>query len=373
MRKFLYIDNQDRESVNTFAEGFNQYHIIDIEVLDMEDNRTFEDITKAIKEKWNSIDGVILDLRLNEGKYQVNFTATTLAQNIRSFCADECKYDKPIVLCSDDFENSDFGYSRDFASHDLFDFSFKKDFEIDSKQLSEVLKSLADGYRYINESQKEEDKEILISNLLKRDLRDFDSSVFEFITMSKSFNTVAFANFIIKEMFGHPGILINEDLLAARIGVDKTASEDWCKFKNEVFADCRYIGVFAEMKEMFWSNSVVSKLREFTKTTPSIVRANDRVVFVREATGFQNLIPAEKILFCKSDRFWTICEGNRRPIDPIDGFMKADDNDLMSWQEPRYYSFDFLLNKVAEADLKNYIRKTEVERFHIFGENIDEQ
>ena len=49
------------------------------------------------------------------------------------------------------------------------------------------------------------------------------------------------------------------------------------------------------------------------------------------------LSAAEKIKFCSSDEFWTVCFGLNRPLDPANGFVISDSK-KNPWLEEEYVS-----------------------------------
>ena len=159
------------------------------------------------------------------------------------------------------------------------------------------------------------------------------------------------------------GLLIDEDVLAARLGIDKTSSLDWDSLKVKL-SSARYNGVFCEgwqrwwahIVEMWWNNEVISK------TSLRSMSAAKRVDYIKETTGLQNLQAAQKIEKCDSDEFWTICKAYNRPLDPVDGLLIEGQDNLYPWQEPEYVSIDAALKK-RNVELWQGIADVEKEKF----------
>ena len=135
--KFLYIDDENDESVEAIVAGFNDQGQIEVVLHPLDETKDFESLKKVLLN--SKIDGLILDLRLDgEGPNRVEFSAATLAQDIRTLSSRNELNSYPIILCSTE-PNIRETYNVDKSSHDLFDYKFEKSAEPDYTKFSQKL------------------------------------------------------------------------------------------------------------------------------------------------------------------------------------------------------------------------------------------
>lgn len=331
--KYLYIDDESPEALRSIINGFNDAGEIEVELVDLEKLRDFESLkTYIIKQ---NPDGLIIDLRLDgEGVNRLNFPATTFAQDLRTLAASNELKSFPLILCSTS-PKMRATYDIDKTSHDLFDYKFEKSLTPEWLKFSIKLKSLSNSYKWLNEGD-----HTLDDILNRKDWHHFDSRIFEkFLDDEQVLKANDIAQFIIKELFHHPGLLIKERTLAARLGLDIEASgEEWDKLKMEFANDCKYDGVFGNGWERWWHDKISSKFQSISKGEKlQNLNAKQRVDFLNKA-GF-NVKSAEPLApYCRSTEFWTVCEFYKRPLDPIEGFKIFESTELKPWQESKYLS-----------------------------------
>lgn len=332
--KYLYIDDENDSSVESIRDGFNDVGVINVELYPLEETRRFEEL----RDKLISIDfdGLILDLRLDgDGPNKVGFSATTLAQDLRTIQARNEIRTFPIILCST-FSKIRETYNADKASHDLFDYKFEKSEEPDYDKFSQKMYSLANWYFWLGKSKKD-----IYEVLDRKELNNIDSRIYEdFLISDTPFLPNDYARFIINNLFHHPGALIKERTLAARLGIDIEKSQDWIVLKDKVFAETAYYGLFSDGWERWWTDRVIQLFMVFSKGQhPVSLNAKQRVEIIIENTKLNDLVPAEPIELCVSTEFWTICEGYKRPLDPLEGLVVYEKSEIKPWQENKYISF----------------------------------
>lgn len=331
--KYLYIDDENDASVDSIKDGFNDVGNIEVELYPLQNTRNFEDLRNSLFTL--EFDGLILDLRLDgDGPNKVGFSAPTLAQDLRTTQARKEIKSFPIILCST-LTNIRETYSVDKSSHDLFDYKFEKSATPDYDKFSQKLYSLAKWYEWLNKENK------AINVVLNREsLKDIDSRIYEkFLIDETPFVANDYAKFIINQLFHHSGALIKERTLAARLGVDIEKSKDWDRLK-EIFSEACYNGLFSDGWKRWWSDILI---KEFKKMSDGLhlssLNAKQRVDILIKKTGLKDLIPAEPIELCVSTEFWTICEGHKKPLDPLEGLLVYEKSEIKPWQENKYISF----------------------------------
>ncbi|MBG6188057.1 hypothetical protein [Flavobacterium sp. CAN_S2] len=342
--KYLYIDDENDDSVSAVRDGFNDENLIEVSVEQPQD---FKSQIKDLIVKLNDYDGLILDFRLNQNmQLDVAYNAPAIAQELRMSVAEPEINVKsiPIILCSTD-ERMRATYDADMTSHDLFDYKFLKGDEPDWERFSRKLNSLAIGYKYLNEAERS------FEDVIKRsDTTGLDPRIIErFKDPARKYLSYDFANFIVKSLFNHPGALIKERVLAARLGVDIEASgQDWSELLDKL-NDYKYKGLFSDGWNRWWMDKINIVFKEISKGKRlSNTNAQQRVAILSEFYALKNLKAAEPIRYCTSTSYWTICEETKRPLDPLDGFKVFETVELKSWQEPKYLSF----YAIADAGIK---------------------
>lgn len=363
--KYLYIDDENDESVSAVSDGFNDEDLIEVSV---EQPKDFKTQIKDLATKLNDYDGLILDLRLSINmKLDVAYNAPAIAQELRTSVSEPEINMKslPIILCSTD-EKMRATYDADKTSHDLFDYKFLKGEDPDWEKFSIKLASLAAGYNWLNAGERD------IAGVLGRgDLDKIDPRIVEnFIDPEKKALSYDYANFIIKELFHHPGVLIKERLLASRLGIDIEASgEDWEKLKD-ILKDTRFSGLFNDGWERWWMDKIILKFKEISDGKRlANLNAAQRVEILMQGYKLNNLKAAEPLKYSKSTNFWTICEETKSPLDPLEGFKVFENYDLKPWQECKYLSFYAIAEKgLTRKGLREH--HSEKERIQLIKDSL---
>ena len=371
--KFIYIDDTQDEIEKGTINGLEDGGEIKIDFKKPVD---WETLIKDVTDTMPEYQGVILDLRLNGNAYEANkyaqYRGSTLAQELRTLAKeDQNKNDYPIILISADKNIEE---SLDQTSLDLFDFVVNKNKLGNDKQLSypafkTKLKWLADGYDFLNK------KGGSIAEILdKQSLPVIDSR------FTDTFNDLigkpkhVIARFIVKQIIARPSFLIDEDYLAARLGVDKT-SDDWNDLVSKFIPETiKYSGAFSNyyprwwmpLLEEFWGTNISNEVK-FRGTS-----ASKKTELIIEKSGFKNLKPLVKAEKSKSDSFWVVCKASKVPLDTIDGFIIGGQDDKFSWQEPEYISLQEGLRPTTEIKVSS-IEKPRLQKLKDFFEQHEQR
>ncbi len=352
---YIYIDDDAIDKSKDKVSGFISKELI---IETQQHKGSWEEQIKYISEISDNIDGLILDLELNDLPNEKNerayFRGTSLAQEIRTGQKGNDIRSFPIVLFS---AQEKLDTLLESTGIDLFDLCINKDVSSDVfEQYTLQLYSLACGYKIlINEEQ--------ISDILgiKTDLIDF-----RFISelhRNMKLPIHVRAMFILRELINKQGLLIDEEVLAARMGIDKNSSEDW-SILLEIINSTKYTGVFSEGWQRWWMPLIEEWFESITTDNWRSLSARERVEIITKKTGLSRLTFAEKINKSTSDEFWTVCQGYHTPIDTIDGLIIDGQENLYPWQEPLYVSIEAALKRknkqywgdIAEVE-KEYFEK----------------
>lgn len=339
--KLYYIEDLDSDSRKSDLENLG----FEVEQYDPE-----RDINNVIdKVVGYDPDLIIMDYRLNHGSENVNYDAPTIAATLRNKHRENFK-EIPIILISNETKIADF--YKDFLNQDLFDYAIEKQVLNDRQDFfKERILSYIDSYNKIKEYDFdilkilgiEEKDSLLLHSLILKKLEPKKQQIYEY------------SRFINDNLIYAIGTLIGEDVLAARLGVDRT-SENWSKILDEL-NEFKYKGIFKASHNRWWSE----KIEKWWTSTFGVnnlrrLNASERVNFLNDKFKFdlKTAIPSK---LSKSTKFWTICKGTSTPLDPFDG-IQIIKKDYKLWQEKEYYSKDYALAKID--DEKNFIDETDL-------------
>jgi len=356
--KYLYIDDENGTPEISTLNGFNDLKIIEVERFPLSEYREFSSLKIELINRIsnNTFDGLIVDLRLDgTGSDRTEFNATAITSELRSVAARGEILSFPIILCSTE-SNIKQTYDTDKTSHDLFDYKINKSNENPAwKKMSYKLASLANGYKWL-QSQKHENKDIFDFN----DRKNLDERIIERIdNFSVPYD---YAHFVVKHFFHQTNPLINEKVLAARLGVDiqKTPPEIWNHLKNEILKKIKFNGIFSDGWNRWWANDLISWFEEISGENLAFISAEKRVKFLIEKFSLKELEVAQPLRFCNSSEFWSICEAYKVPIDPLEAFRIFTTVDTKPWEEYKYISLLAILERIGiERGLKPHISEIE--------------
>lgn len=351
--KYLYIDDQEKDGRDTFASAVmdEPLHIDTIAPMD------FDALMRHLSDKLADYGGLILDWRLDEiaiGDTAVQYRAGALAQEIRTRGAESTLKELPIVVWST-MEKLGNSYRSDLSSHDLFDMVYYKEtFAEKGSNIRGELISLANGYT-------------MVLGLMERGIQSVlatDETTFHLVDTrftsrfgdEEMTSVHDWASFLFKEAIIASGVLISEDLLAVRLGVDMSVSPDWKTLKTHLPPASVYNGPFHEAWPRWWSWLVEHEWWPFLagkdQQLPPLsqLTAKQRVDFLKEYLGLAEIVPLEPIAKGYSARFYVMCEVDGRPLDPVDGMLLSGRNgtETLPWQDQRYISRDAALSRQYE-------------------------
>ena len=367
--RYLYIDDENEKTEQSILNGFNDPGIIDAIRFPLGDFKEFGLLKGELLRLCasNEFDGIIIDLRLDgEGQDRTLFNATAITSELRSVAARKEIKSFPIVVCSS-YDKMLKTYDADRTSHDLFDYKiYKANTYRDWIKTCNKLKSLAEGYNQI-QSQKVNLENILgIANITSLDNRIID------LLYGLEDVPYNYAYFVLKELFHQTNPLINERILAARLGVDlvNTPQKVWEELSISVLNGIRYTGLFAEGWKRWWAEGLVEWFNNISGEKLAFLNAEKRVEILKKITGLDELVAANPLEFCTSSEFWTICEGYKVPIDPLEAFKVHTTADLKPWQESKMISLLAILEREGFVDRGLKPHLSELERIEFTKEQL---
>ncbi len=354
--KYLYIDDDDDPNR---LESYIRAVVGDDDSLEIVAERPdqFDKQVKHLLQTLVNYDGIILDWQLDDipssDGVTVLFRAGALAQELRTRETSKEVKGLPIVLWSTK-PKLQRSYYADHTSHDLFDVLYDKEVVVDTAdEVNKQLISLADGYKEI--------AAVLTRGQALAEMFALDDGIFDSfdprftgaLPKSERLPVHEYARFILKEVVFRPGPLVDEDLLATRLGIDKQESPDWNVLLEQVLSGAAYGGSFNDAWPRWWSQLVEKKWwHSLGEDMPilSSLSAPERVAMIIEKTEIKGLIDAKPISESYGDYFQTICEVTRRPLDPVDGVLIDEKKEPKPWQDRRYISLNVALERRGEDE-----------------------
>jgi hypothetical protein len=357
--KVLYIDDENQDRSQAYADGLSTLGLIEITI---KKPTSFETLRDELVHEQSNIDALILDLRLDgnqQGERVAKYTAPILATGIRSHCLIEDGFKKefPIFLISSK-DNLKKYFDSDTSSHDLFDYTFTKaTVGSEGTNYEKLIASITEAYKLIGEGKTD-----FAKMLDYHSIKDIENRIFtsKFLT-GEGTSVSEISQYIFNEIIRKSGILIDENILAARLGVNIEKSDDW-KIILGYIEEYKYSGVFCNAFERWWFNGIMDWWNDnFSNKLLIRLNAEERVSLLKEKFDLQEIHVAEPIAKTTSTKFWTVCQAYQQPLDPKDGFL-LDGNLLKPWQDKRYISLESILERDAKE--KGFvIHPEEKERF----------
>jgi CheY-like chemotaxis protein len=321
---------------------------------------SIQEVLKFIAEK--KPDGILMDVAFTnaptEDRAPLPYDGIALAQQIRTLQTRGMTYGEaslpefPIVRFSKADVIREY-VGGDTTSEDLFEERVYKETIIDyGETVARQLVSLAIDYPVINEyAAKNEKSDEALARLLgceEEFLSRIDARALLGLRRSDA-PTHVLSRFLTGPIFSRPGPMIDEELLAIRLGIDQDKSSDWSSLL-ETLNSTKYKGVFAQGYGRWWMALVLEWWNEQVDSERPLIRlsAYDRVDTIKEQMGMSELVPIAEDHDSPGTKFWHRCVKSTRPVDPTFGFP------LMSeWGQETWHDVDYLCLEEAKRDPRN--------------------
>ena len=355
---FLYIDDEKHET----AEGMIKNLLGDIEEdvfeyeIEQPKNWNKQKLDLIENQQLNKYDGLVLDLKLefsNDENNEVKFSGPDLAQTIRSDVRAGKIKDLPIFLFS---TNDNFKDLLDRTSIDLFDKMYSKNKDADEKKTRNEFISFAKAYKTINENKS-------VENLMRKEIKDNEELVSLKAELSKFKTAHEYIYLINQYVIQSNGLLLDEELLAVRLGIDIQNSEDWEKLKNEIIVNYKYAGILSDCYERWWQTDILNWWKETVGKSLLIMSAHDKVNAISEKFGLQNIVALTLPEHHRFETYWYKCRLSNTPLDTSDALITIEMPRYV-WQEPSYISVSYIKSDDRDSELvKSLLGSNELEMF----------
>ncbi len=161
-----------------------------------------------------------------------------------------------------------------------------------------------------------------------------------------------FSRFIVVKLLSRPGPLVDEALLAVRLGVDPQVSEDWSALLERL-ASSRYRGAYASGYARWWMIAARDwwDRQVDQDRSPARLGAAERVALLIAKTGLTQLRSIESNADSPGSRYWYRCVKSRLPIDPTEGYSLMPVYGTETWHDTEYLCLEEALRDARNARL----------------------
>lgn len=248
---------------------------------------------------------------------------------------------------------------RDSSSDDLFDLKIDKD-GLSAEQPRSVARSRLVGVRQIYDSLKDNANLLALLGLDEDFWLRWGSTAFQ-SDFELGDRVHLKANPLIRMMV-HPGLLIDEDILSFRLGIDTTASDGWAALKEQLAAYL-YRGVSCDCFSRWWARGIEEWWQEKFDAGAPLAGSSIAQRIGQLSKHVEGLSPLEMPGGSLGDRPWRYCLLTKEqrheviPVDPSKAVKIRPRNAMPSWLDPLHAALGIALKnrddpRVDQNDLK---------------------
>ena len=351
--RILYLEDIDTGSIVSDLKGEG----LQVETIDVDD-------VKAVNNALNddSFQAYLMDYRLTGRAGFRN--APELAGRIRTQASEGDKsIVAPIILITAEKQLTLLKLLPE--EQEMYDYVTTKTEFINNKVWSaELIKSLVEAYAIIQGNRDDlakilgvnpEEKNALIDYRLEADYFKLKDDVYKSL------------QFLINYFVRSTGALVDDKMLAARLGVDINKSGDSWNALTEIFKKegCLYMGIMYRAYHKWWMEKIKGWWKQAIPELTSFryEKAETRIELLNKKTGLK-LACATPIEEDMSHEFWTVCMASGKPLDPSDGYV-CNMRFKREWEENNYISLKGALEKPG---FQNYLSKIDRRIIVAYGE-----
>ncbi|WP_293952383.1 MULTISPECIES: hypothetical protein [unclassified Sphingobacterium] len=340
--KFLYIDDEPEKTARGLITKLDDKVNIDFTIVQP---LTWNQQKSKLIDKGglNEFDGLLLDFKLqfsDDEDSEIKYSGAELAQSVRNGSKSGAIKDIPIFLCStEDFYINLF----DRTSKDLFDVKYKKEINLNTEDTQSEMIAFAEAYSTISSNHKELETILQKPIYANEDIEILKTELNCFQTPHEWVYLIN--NYCIQSA----GLLIDENLLAIRLGIDRIKSKKWDILKNEFLLKCRYEGILSGFYSRWWQFELNNWWYENFDKSLIVLNADERVNFLNEKFGL-DLVAIQSAEHQQYSTFWYKCRLSDIALDSTDG-LRTIEMPRYVWQEPTYISLSYLLSDERDIEL----------------------
>ncbi len=354
---WFLIDDSPEEAA-AFARGLSEGDALTIVPMGA------QEAAAAISASKFSPSGVLMDVDLSNepGSQQ---SGPGMAQDIRVAQQRQVCPGFPIVRFSLREKVSE-NIGRDSSSDDIFDLKIEKD-GLSTPDAQLAAKSQLIGVRTLYDTLSANGAELLqILNLTEDHWCQWGSSAFQ--SDFDIGDRVHLKAGPLVRMMIHPGLLIDEDMLAVRLGVDRTRSNGWKNLTSEL-SDYSYRGVAGECFTRWWARGIEDWWQDKLGADAPLAGCT----IAQRTELITNIIadiePLQMPSGSLGERPWRYCLLSKEarqpftPVDPARAVKVKPRSSMPSWLDPLYAALGIALQNRDDPRLD----KEDLKRLQIYA------
>lgn len=257
---------------------------------------------------------------------------------------------------------------RDSSSDDIFDLKIEKD-GLSNDSLLESARDKLIGVREIYDVLQSGASDLPEMLGLNGDLwSQWGSTAFQYDFDSG--DRVHLKASPVVRMMVHPGLLIDEDILAFRLGIDRTASPGWAAMVDSL-AEYAYSGVAAASFVRWWARAIEDWWQDKLLSDAPLAGCNIDQRIAHLSNYFSDLVPLKMPKGSLGDRPWRYCLLTKEqrqeiiPVDPARAVKMRPRSPMPTWLDPLYASLGVALQNRDDPRLE----KGDLSRLQLFARN----
>jgi len=354
--KYLCIDDQQDQTIEALLNSLSRGKSISFDrQTPVEIGLQIKQISEAAEINKENGFGLLLDLRLDTeadaNGNKVPYRGPTLAQELRTRMVERAVRSFPIVLWSIN-EKFVASFYPDDTSHDLFDAVYGKDEQVlkQPQVVAQQMISLVTGYQMIELPEINKQTSIHCLGLADSDSVGVHPAFLdEYLLAMEAQSRHEVAYLLLSDLIRVPGLLVEEAIVAARLGVDIEKSKDsWLDIQKRIDYAV-YRGPFGDGWQRWWWFRIEDWWNGLSEKQPNLRRlaAEERIQLLNKQFKL-NLVAAHPMQSGYSTKFFTLCVATRGPLDPADGF-RVIKRDRKSWHDTSFVSAYAALNRIEKG------------------------
>lgn len=276
---------------------------------------------------------IAIDFRLDEiqihddkGNVTNRYKASVFAQHFRDRVLAEPDKDVPLVLVSQENFITEF-YEPDLTAKDLFDLVISKnDVNEDPAGWAKRIVCYIDAYEQIKVAR-DHDGTIKLTSLLHTKQEETDALLLphrEFRELEKIKYPHQVASRLYKLLISRSGLLLSDEDLLSRLGVDTESAGLEDLFQTLEQAHTKYTGIFSCGWSRWWWHRVDEWARNLLGDPLGSLNGNQRVTKLNEALAMQLSAAESRWTHLTEEYFWAACASCHKPTEPEHSVLAFD-------------------------------------------------
>ncbi|WHT39545.1 hypothetical protein QNH98_02255 [Myroides sp. mNGS23_01] len=223
---------------------------------------------------------------------------------------------------------------------DLFDKMYSKNKDLDQEKTKREFISFASAYQVVREDSS-------VENLMKKTKEENEELISLEAELEKFKTPHEFVYLINQYVIQSNGLLIDEELLAIRLGIDIEHSSSWEELKQIFLIEFKYNGILGDCYERWWQSELLNTWKKIVGKSLLVMTAQEKVDAIKKVFGLSEIKALVLPKYHDYDTFWYKCRLSNTPLDPSDA-LRTIEMPRYVWHEPSYISIAYIKSDERE-------------------------